>query len=66
MIKSLVTTVSSGATLNKNGKIDWSKSGIGRDEPEYENFFLYMTKGKQADGLNYKTLRTDSESKAAT
>jgi HK97 family phage major capsid protein len=39
---------------------DWNKPG--RDSPEYRAFFTFLTKGKQEPGLDWKTLRTDSES----
>jgi HK97 family phage major capsid protein len=44
----------------------YAKGGIltpaGRDTKEYSNFHTYLTKGTRAEGIDFKTLRTDSES----
>jgi HK97 family phage major capsid protein len=63
-MKEVKAALETAGSTGKNGKIQFSttKSSIARDTPEYQNFFTYLTKGKQADGLDYKTLRTDSES----
>jgi HK97 family phage major capsid protein len=60
-MKEVKTALATGGSPGKKG-IAFSRNSIDRDTPEYQNFFTYLTKGKQADGLDYKTLRTDSES----
>jgi HK97 family phage major capsid protein len=60
-MKEVKTALATGGSPGKKG-IAFSRNSIDRNTPEYQNFFTYLTKGKQADGLDYKTLRTDSES----
>jgi HK97 family phage major capsid protein len=60
--KEVKLALETGGSPGKKGFAFSSRNSASRDTPEYENFFRYATKGKQADDLNFKTLRTDSES----
>ena len=61
-MKEVETALATGGQLNQKGRVDFSQSGIARNDAEYKNFFTYLTQGKESDALDRKTLRTDSES----